>query len=70
MAGDMTNKYWQDGTAIVEKERKETIEKALSEQWYSHAPIGMSLDQAKGYHAGRIDALQYALEMMGYYPNG
>lgn len=72
MAGDngMTKKYWSEGTAIVEAARNKAIAQAKSEEWYSWAPMGMSPEQARGYHAGKIDAYQHALEMMGYFPNG
>ncbi len=58
--------YWRDGTALIERQRKECIAHARGPDWYSHAPMGMSPDQARGYLAGKIDAWQHALEMMGH----
>lgn len=57
---------WREGTRIIERQRKECIEQAKGPDWYSHAPMGMSPERARGYLAGKIDAWHHALEMMGH----
>lgn len=63
---DDPERYWRDGTKLIEKIRTETIENARSSDWVSHAPMGLSPEAARGYLAGKIDAWQHALEMMGH----
>lgn len=57
--------HWREGTRIIETLRNDKIAQAKSPEWYSHTPIGMTPEAARGYLAGQIDAYQHALEMMG-----
>lgn len=66
LAAPYNAEYWIAGTQIVKAARKKTIEEASGSDWYSHAPMGMAPETARGYLAGMIDAYQHALEMMGY----
>ena len=60
--------YWKTGTGIIEQLLVQAKTEAASENWYSHAPIGMSPDSARGYLSARVDAYNHALEMMGWSP--
>lgn len=57
--------YWAHGHAILAKQLAEADAQAKSEEWYSHAPMGLSPDGARGWHSARVDTLRHALEMMG-----
>lgn len=62
----MDDKYWREGTRIIEDFRNEAIAAVNSDDWFTHCPIGMTPERCKGYLGGKIDALQHALEMMGH----
>lgn len=57
--------YWAHGHAILTKQLAEADAQAKGDDWYSHAPMGLSPEGARGWHSARVDSLRHALEMMG-----
>lgn len=57
--------YWSHGHRILATQLAEANRQARSEEWYSHAPMGLSPDAARGWLSARVDTLRHALEMMG-----
>lgn len=57
--------YWAHGHSILAKQLAEADAQAKGDDWYSHAPMGLSPEGARGWHSARVDSLRHALEMMG-----
>lgn len=57
----MDEKYWKEGTSIIEK----CLDRAIKAN-PSDAPFPLFGEEAKIYHEAQANAYRHALEMMGF----